>query len=294
MPSIKHIKRRIASIKGTKQIMKAMNLVAASKLQKNKQQRDAIRPMFLDIQDVMRRISRSEDSSDNVFFSERQKRDGVKTRAYVVIAGDRGLCGGYNINLAKFAIKYMRRKSGKDADPEVIIASGVRGRDYLRRRGKKIDHSFHGPTEAGSFDVAKQLADLLTGMFLNGEIDEAYVIYTTFKTVLTHVPYAEKILPIPMKSEGDGEARESTVMLFDPDLRAFLEEAVPLYLNTVIYGALVEAGVCEEASRMTSMDAAANNATEIIDDLSIVYNRTRQGIITQEITEIVSGANALK
>jgi len=285
MPSIKHIKRRITSIKSTKQIMKAMNMVAASKLQKAKQRMDAVRPMFGDIQKVMDSVKAHEGAEDSMYFQERS----VKGVAYIVITSDRGLCGGYNVNLCKAALEAMKNNAGKK---EVIITVGNKGLEYLRRRGKDVLYKFEGPTENTTYEDAELYGGMLYSMFMLGNIDEAYVVYTGFKTVLSHEPKAVRIIPIGSDDRDSGGSKR--LMIYDPDIKGFLDYAVPLYLNTFVYGAMVESSVCENAARMTSMDSAANNAAEIVEDLTLVYNRTRQSIITQEITEIVSGANAIQ
>jgi len=292
MPSMKAIKRRIASIKSTKQIMKAMNLVAASKLQKAKQRLDAVRPMFGDIQSLMDTVKACEGAEKSVYLREREDEYKANRSAYVLITSDRGLCGGYNVNIAREALEFMRTHGDRD---DIIIAAGVRGLAYVRRRGKNVQHKFNAPSETGSFNDARQIGKMLCDMFINGVIDDAYVVYTKFKSVLTHVPHVAKILPIgfELDEQGSNSGYKNT-MIFDPDIEGFLKDAVPMYINTFINGAMIEATVCEWASRMTSMDAATNNAADILDKLTLVYNRTRQGIITQEITEIVSGANALK
>ena len=130
-------------------------------------------------------------------------------------------------------------------------------------------------------------------MYSDGEVDEVYIIYTHFESVLAHIPYIERLLPLRMTSQTDIGSKVLS-MSYDPDITTFIQNAVPMYLNITIYSAMMESAVCEQASRMTSMDSATRNATDIIDDLTLEYNRKRQGMITQEITEIVSGANALK
>jgi len=290
MPSMKIIKRRIASIKGTKQIMKAMNLVAAAKLQKSKQRYDAAKPMFGEIQGLMDAVRDCDGAEKSVYFGERE----VKRAAYLIITGDRGLCGGYNVNLAKEALNVIKENGGDDRKDDVIITAGARGLAYLMRRGKRAQYKYSAPTETGSFSDAREIGSLLCKMYVNGEIDEAYVVYTKFKSILAHIPTAERILPIGREPNESGSLAYKKLMIFDPDIEGFLKDAVPMYINTYINGAMIEATVCEWASRMTSMDSATNNAADILDKLTLVYNRTRQGIITQEITEIVSGANALK
>jgi F-type H+-transporting ATPase subunit gamma len=273
--------------------MKAMNLVAASKLQKAKQRLDAARPMFGEIQNIMDTVKACEGADKNVYFQERE----VKKIAYLMITSDRGLCGGYNINLSKAALEAIKSRGGDDRE-DVIITAGARGFAYVRRRGKNVQHRFDAPGETGSINDARKIGEMLCRMYLEGEIDEAYVIYTKFKSVLTHVPHVARILPIGSEEEREENTKDSMAykkrMIYDPDIDGFVNDAVPMYINTFVNGAMIEATVCEWASRMTSMDSATNNAAEILEKLTLVYNRTRQGLITQEITEIVSGANALK
>jgi F-type H+-transporting ATPase subunit gamma len=169
----------------------------------------------------------------------------------------------------------------------------LKGSEYFRRRGKNVVYKCAGASEATAFEDAESLGDRAASMYKSGEVDEVYLIYTHFESILTHSPHIEKLLPIrteTQESTGSGPVE----MSYDPDIGTFISYAVPMYLNVTIYGAMMESAVCEYASRMTSMDSATRNATDIIEDLTLDYNRKRQGLITQEITEIVSGANALK
>ncbi|MCL2162989.1 MAG: ATP synthase F1 subunit gamma [Oscillospiraceae bacterium] len=287
MPSIKMIKRRLVSVKNTQQIMKAMNLVAASKLQKNKSKLDSIRPLYenikLFIDEIRAGGSFEGDAEGSVFVEGRD----VKNIAYVILSSDRGLCGGYNINISKTALAHIEANKDKQ---EKIIAIGTKGWDYFRRRGKNIVQKSEIMSEAAIYDDAQRIGELITSMFISGEVDEVYLAYTHFESVLSHTPRVEKLLPI----EEAPESKKSGAgfVTYDPDIGAFITYAVPMYLSMYIYGAIVESAVCEQASRMTSMDAAARNASEIIEDLTLEFNRKRQGMITQEITEIVGGANA--
>ena len=284
MPSMKAIKRRIASVNSTQQIMKAMNLVAASKVQKVKTQLNTIRPLYDNIQQVMDGIKSGEGSADSVYFQQCK----AESMACLIITGDRGLCGGYNINVSKKALALVDGYEGH----EKLIVVGAKGRDYFRRRGKNVVKQYPGLSETITYEDAERIGKRLMKMYTSGEVDEVYIAYTQFKTILSHEPCVMKILPLGGDEEGGGA--QHTMMEYDPDVETFMDYAVPMYLNTVVYGALVESNVCEQASRMTSMDAATRNAEEIIDNLTLAYNRKRQGAITQEITEIVSGANAIQ
>jgi F-type H+-transporting ATPase subunit gamma len=228
-------------------------------------------------------VQSGEAAADSAYCQKRE----VKNIAYLVITGDRGLCGGYNISMCKEALAQINA----NAVSEKIIVVGSKGRDYFRRRGKNIVKEVHYASETVTYLDAEKIGKQLIDMYNDGEVDEVYIVYTHFVTVLTHEPRAIKVLPL---SEPEGEKAQHSLMTYDPDVVSFMEYAVPMYLNTIVYGAMAESIVCEQAARMTSMDSAARNAEEIIDDLTLVYNRKRQGAITQEITEIVSGANAIQ
>ena len=284
MPSMKAIKRRITSVNSTRQIMKAMDLVAAAKLQKAKERLDFVRPLYNNIKTVMDGIHAGADGLSSVYFGKRE----AKNAAYVVITSDRGLCGGYNINVAKEALAFI---NARPDTKEKIISVGAKGYEYLRRRGKNILQRFNSISEITPYEDAERMGSLLVSMYTSGEVDEIYMAYTHFKSILTHDPVIVRLLPVG----GDaGPAGENDPMAYEPDVETFMTYAIPMYLNTFIYGAMVESAVCEQASRMTSMDAATRNAEEIIDDLTLMFNRKRQGLITQEITEIVSGSKNLK
>jgi F-type H+-transporting ATPase subunit gamma len=276
---MKIIKRRIASVSNTKQIMKAMDLVATSKLQRIQIRLNAIRPLFDETKRVMGGVKDFEGKSTNIFLKSRE----VKNTAYIVITSDRGLCGGYNVNVSKAALSHML--TGKR---EKMITVGLKGWEYFNRRRKNILQRYVGVSETALFDDAERIGGLLSSLYKSGEIDEAYVAYTHFESMLSHVPRVEKILPV------GGSPTTGGIMQYEPDIDTYLEEAIPTYLSVFIHGAMVESNACEQASRMMSMDSAANNAAEIIEGLTLEYNRKRQSIITQEITEIVSGANALQ
>ena len=283
MATMKAIKKRISSVNNTKKIMKAMDLVSASKLQRAKARLDDVRPLFENIKLVMDGIKASVNAEEETAFTGERE---VRSIAYIVITSDRGLCGGYNTNVAKEALGLINTNTDKQ---EKIITVGSKGTDYFRRRGKNVVVKYPGASDVTTFENAELIGNQIASMYTSGEIDEAYLIYTHFETLLSHVPHVEKLLPIRAEVNAGG----APTMTYDPDISTFISYAVPMYLNITVYGAMMESVVCEQASRMTSMDAATRNAAEIIDDLTLDYNRKRQGLITQEITEIVSGANAL-
>jgi len=285
MSSMKAIKKRISSVNSTKKIMKAMNLVAASKLQKAKARLEDIRPMYNDVKKVMDNIKAGASDEMNVPFADDRE---VKNVLYIVLTSDRGLCGSFNATVSKEALAYVEALKDKNAK---IIAIGSKGWDYFRRRGKEIVHRYESASEASSFADAEAIGKIAADMYSSEEVDEVYIVYTHFQSVLTHIPYIERLLPLRMKPSEDYD-KSTQIMSYDPDINTFIKHAVPTYLSITIFGAMMESAVCEQASRMTSMDSATRNAEDIIDNLTLEFNRKRQSMITQEITEIVSGANA--
>lgn len=278
MSSNKAIKSRISSVSSTQQIIRAMHMVAASKLQKTQEQLTAARPIFREAKRIIDNLASCEDARDNAFVNPRK----VKNSAYVVITSNRGLCGGYNVNVAQQALGDMHGKSEK------IVAVGLKGRDFFRRRRKNIVSVCDSMSEAADYEDIEDIVAYVTNLFTSGEVDEVFVAYTQFESALSYVPKVVKVLPIdttPTSAGGD--------MLYEPSVSEYLDHAIPMYLNAFIYGAVVESSACEQAARMISMDAASNNASDIIDDLTRSFNRIRQAAITQEISEIVGGANML-
>jgi len=280
MPSMKAIKRRISSVTTTKQVMKAMDMVAAAKLQKAKAQLDASRPFVDESVRAMDEVKRFKDAYESIYFKPRE----IHNSAFVVIAGDSGLCGSYNANVLSKALSHMQGKN------ELIIAIGTRGRDFLRRQKKNIHKAFP-ISEMLTFDEARHLSAMLLMMYQTGEVDEIYVAYTKYKSALSQVPHVIKALPVGEDSE---ELSGFSRMQYELGVETYLESAVPMYLKAVIYGALIESFTSEQAARMVNMDSAVSNAGELIDDLTLLRNRKRQALITQEINEIVNGVNTLK
>lgn len=284
MPSMKMIKRRISSVTTTRQVMKAMDMVAATKLKKTRVRLDAARPLFIESQRIIESVKDCDGAADNIFVRRRGNAERKKV-AYLVITGDRGLCGSYNVNVSEKALGHMR----EDQD-EKVVAIGLKGWEFFKRRRKNVIRRYLGVSETALYEDASRIGDLIIAMYTAGEIDEAYIAYTRFESSLTYVPMIARILPIA--SDAD-EPRRSGLMRYEPDVNVFLEYAIPSYIKTLIYGALVESSTCEQAARMVSMSAASNNAEEIISDLTHTHNRMRQASITQEINEIISGANML-
>jgi len=284
MASIKVIKRRIASVTTTKKIMKAMNMVAASKLQKDKVRLEAARPFVDASRANIDNVRHCENAGDNIYFQQRD----VKNIAYLIITSDRGLCGGYNTNLAEEALRHIE-SSGKKAK---IVAVGIKGYDYFIRHGKKVLRRFDDVLETAFYEDAERIGNYLTALYSLGKADEVYMAYTEYKSALSHIPQVVKLLPLGPEAEPKNISLCD--MEYEPNVSEYLGHAIPMYISAYIYAALLESSTCEQAARMVSMDAATENATEIINKLTQTYNRRRQSAITQEISEIVGSANSIQ
>ncbi len=278
--SMKDIKLRIKSVESTMQITKAMELVASSKLRKAKERQERSRPYFTEMRNTLASI----EASTRDFSSPYQKQREIKKRCLIMIAGDRGLAGGYNSNIIKAVTEKMQ-----GGIPVCILPIGKRAVDFCVRKGIEIvTNEF---AEAGSISITDcfAISNLVTQGYLSGQFDEVSIIYTQFVSMLTQTPKAEGLLPL---KAGEGQKREDlrTLVLYEPSPEEVYDAIVPGYIAGMIYGAMCEAVASEQGARRTAMDAASKNAAEMIEDLSLRYNRARQGAITQEITEIVAGA----
>ncbi len=274
--STKEIKNRIRSMESTKQITRAMEMVASSKLRHAQTQVAASRPYFEILLDTIDGILRAGTGGESPYLAQRP----VKRTAYVVIAGDRGLAGGYNSNLLKTAWETM---AGEDA---LVLPLGKKATDFFRARNMPMltaQAETAGEVSVGDcFSMAKGLCKA----YRKGEIDRIAVVYTKFVSVLSQVPEALTLLPL---AAGETE-KVPAEMLYEPNCEEVLDAIIPEYLGGVLYGALCESRASEQAARRTAMNAATQNAEEMIDDLSLKFNQARQAAITQEITEIVAGS----
>jgi F-type H+-transporting ATPase subunit gamma len=307
---MKAIKRRRSTVKNISQITKAMNLVATSKLQRARANKTAVGMPVQATFDIVYKTVSDLDALEQPFVQPRA----VKNTAYILITSNRGLCGGYNSSVCKALAKHAAEHNKNP----LIIPIGTKGRDYFRRRGSSLLDTAP-PSETPNFAEGKAVGDRLVKMYQAGEIDEVYLVYTQFFTVLSLEPIVRQVLPISpdylRRVVGtdlrEGEKWEDLGFFPQPKVdaasRAFkqdveyesgiedvLENVVPWYLSMYIYAAMASSALCEQAARMTSMDSATKNAGDIIEKLTLMFNRQRQSIITQEITEIVSGANALQ
>ena len=278
--SMKQIKTRIKSVESTRQITKAMELVATSKLRKAKQRAENARPYHEVLLEAISGLQGSVAEAPTVFTQERE----VKKTCYVVIAGDRGLAGGYNANLFRMV---KRMTEGQEY---CVLPIGKKALEQFQRQDSEILSSFFGVTGTVGMGDCKEIACLLCEGFAKGSFDRVEVVYTRFQSMLSQVPVCENLLPISLTEEGE---KLNGSALVEGEAEELIEKIVPLYVSGILYAALCEAAASEHGARRTAMNSANKNAGEIIDSLVLKYNRARQSAITQEITEIVSGAEAL-
>ena len=283
---MRDIKRRKGSIQSTQQITKAMKLVATVKLQRAKARAEQSKYYFKCIYDTINSILAKSGTISHPYL----KAGETGKKAIIVITSNRGLAGGYNSNITKLVTRGDFKK-----DDVAIYALGRKGRDTFVRYGYDVQVEDYNIVEAPTYSDAMQLSKLLLDEFAEGKISEIYIAYTAFKNTVSHEPTLLKLLPVEMDtaSQETSEDEDNTPMNFEPDEGAALDMLIPKYVTSLIYGGLVEAVASENGARMQAMDSATSNAEEMISSLTLQYNRARQGSITQELTEIIAGANAI-
>ena len=286
MASMRDIKRRKGSIQSTQQITKAMKLVSTVKLQRAKQRAEQSKAYFNCMYETVTSMLAKSGSLNHPYLNKAES----GKKAVIVITSNRGLAGGYNSNVVKLITQGDFRK-----DELEIYAIGKKGRDALNRNGYHIMEENSEIIEEPSYVDAMAISSKLLDAYAKGEISEIYRAYTGFKNTVVHVPTLLKLLPVEASAEAETEKEpESKAMMnFEPEDDEALDMIIPKYITSLIYGGLVEAVASENGARMQAMDSATSNAEEMIDHLSLMYNRARQGSITQELTEIIAGANAI-
>jgi F-type H+-transporting ATPase subunit gamma len=279
---IKAIKTRMVSVESTKQITKAMELVASSKLRKAKERAESTEPYFDALYDTVKDIA-STTRVNNVFMKQRE----VKNRCYVVVAGDRGLAGGYNSNVLKETVNHM------DGKKETVMTIGKKAYEYFSKRDYNVAgyvEAVEGCTYADTSEISNKLMDL----YKKAEVDEVYFAYTKFKSALVQEVKLIKLLPLVFEDESSEEKKSRSKVQYLPSPGSVLNYIIPNYVTGVVYGGIIESFASEQGARRTAMESATDNANEMLSDLELSYNRARQSAVTQEITEIVGGVEALK
>lgn len=289
MASMRDIKRRKESIQSTGQITKAMKLVATVKLQRAKTRAEESKPYFEQMYDTVTSMLEKSGNISHPFLQAGEP----KKKAFIVLTSNRGLAGGYNSNIIKLITKGEFKK-----EDCVIYAVGRKGREAFERLGYEVKADYSEAINEPLYKDAQEIGRDVLNAFMNHEIGEIYLVYTVFKNTVSHIPTCMKLLPISkdeMVKEADTTA-DLTLMNYEPEDEEteVLDVIIPKYVNSLIYGALVEAVASENGARMQAMDSATSNAEDMISDLSLKYNRARQSSITQELTEIVAGASAIE
>jgi F-type H+-transporting ATPase subunit gamma len=284
LATLRDIRRRIRSVRSTAQITKTMEMVSAAKLRRAQTALESARPFDQELKKVLANLASASGDTLHPVFVHRE----VKRRALIVITSDRGLSGAFNVNLIKAAEGRLRAGGA----PISLVTLGRKGADYFRRRNASVLHSNTELGGVASWKMAEELSRDLTARFLDGEIDEVDLVFTHFKSALFRSIVIEPFLPLG-RSE-TAEAAPTLDYIFEPSPEAILEKIVPYYLAMRLYMALAESAASEHGARMVAMGSATKNANEMIQNLTLHMNRTRQATITRELVEIVAGAEALK
>jgi F-type H+-transporting ATPase subunit gamma len=288
MATLRDIRRKIGAVKKTQQITKAMNMVSAAKLRGAQQRMEGFRPYAKAFALMLGNLAGRVEPEIHPFF---QKAPEVKKVGLVLMTADRGLCGGFNVNLINTAVKFIRQQEAEGHEV-VLTCVGRKGRDFFRRRKRAI-RAFYVDVW-GKFDFANAVvvAREVMSDFLAGEVQEVFLIYANFVNLAIQRPQLVQLLPI--QQEEAAEAAPSTEYLFEPPVEQFLEYLLPKYINVRVYHGFLENSASEHAARMTAMDNASSNCKEMITQLTLVMNKARQAAITKELMDIVGGAEALK
>lgn len=286
MASMRDIKRRKASIQSTGQITKAMKLVSTVKLQKSRNKAESSKPYFDLMYSTIAAMLEKSGTIDHKYL----RAGDSKKKAVIVITSNRGLAGGYNSNI----VKLVAGSEDLPAEDTKVYAIGRKGIEGLSRRGYEIAADYSAVIDEPQYQDASDLTKELLEAFGRNEIGEIYLAYTSFKNTAVHIPKLIKLLPFTMEAGSREEApKAQALMNYEPNAEEVLDMVIPKYMSSLIYGALLEAVASENGARMTAMDSATKNADEMLEKLELQYNRARQGAITQELTEIIAGANAI-
>ena len=284
MASMRDIKRRKTSISSTQQIKKAMKLVSTVKLQKAKNKAEETTPYFRYMYQTVCSMLAKAGNIDHPYLRE----SASDKKGIIVITSNRGLAGGYNSNI-------VRLITGSDIPVEDarIYTVGRKGQEALARKGYAMETDYSDVMEAPTYEDAQAISREVLEAYAAGEIGEIYLAYTHFKNTVSHEPTLLRLLPVQVNEEDLTTENTDLLMNFEPNEEEALDMIIPKYITSLIYGALVEAVASENGARMQAMDSATSNAEDMINDLSLKYNRARQGSITQELTEIIAGAEAI-
>jgi F-type H+-transporting ATPase subunit gamma len=287
--NLKIIRSRIATVKNTQKITRAMKLVAAARLRRAQENIVRMRPYALQTLRMLSSLAARVEESDDVhpLLARREQ----KNVLLIVLSSDRGLAGSFNVNVGKAAHRYHQELTAL-AQTVTVGAIGRKGRDYLRRRNVPSKHTFSNIYDGLNYDKAGSIGAVVVSEYASHALDACYLVYNEFKSAITQRVVIEQLLPIKPLELPAGET--AVDYIYEPDQRTILERLLPLYVNVEIYRALLESVASEHGARMTAMDNATRNAKEMIERLTLQANRARQAAITTELMEIIGGAEALK
>lgn len=287
MASSREIRQRIKSVKNIQHITKAMKMVAAARLRRAQERAESSKPFAEKIREMLANVAASSAELVHPLLEARE----VKNVGYYVVGADKGLAGAYNSNVVKLAVAEFSKRENVH-----IFTIGRKIKDYFARRNYEIVESFEGFSEKPEYFNAVAVAKSMVQKYISGELDEINVVYTQFQSAISNKPVVVKVLPVepPQKDTAEETEKVKAEYLFEPPPVDTLKLLVPRYLETVLYAAFMQSSASELGSRMAAMTSATDNSSEIIDNLTLYYNKIRQAGITREITEIVGGAEALK
>jgi len=289
MPTLRDIQRRIRSVQSTQKITRAMKLVAAAKLRRAQERILAARPYAGKMSELLGNLVSAASGSDETQHPLLEQREGPR-RQIVIITADKGLAGAFNSNVIRRALEFVRQSNTAEV---TLVVVGRKARDFYRRRPWTIKRDMIGFWDRLAYTHAAELADYFMQQYLDGEVDEVHLVYNEFRSVAVQRPVRVQLLPIPRKAEGEADTA-AVDYLYEPNPKAILDELLPRHVRTQVFRALMESLAGEYGARMTAMEAATKNAKEMIDVLTIQFNKARQEKITKELLDIVGGAEALK
>lgn len=292
MPSLKDIRNRISSVRKTKQITSAMKLVASVKMKRATERALAARPYRDQLDAVLKRVAAA--AGDDVDEPLLKSRETVRKILVVVLTSDRGLCGPFNNTLLRNTWDWIALRKGKGIEVDLRVY-GRKGQVFFRRMRQPVVDQISDYGRIDKMDLVRPLTGAMVGGFVDGDYDEVYLVYNRFVSALVQKPTYDRVLPLSVSADSTESAPNEmgTEYRYEPNAAEILNTLLPLYLQTLVLGAFLETEAGEFAARMTAMDNATRNASDLIDRLTLEYNRARQAAITKEIIEIVSGAAAL-
>ena len=288
MAGAKEIRNKIGSVKNTQKITSAMEMVAASKMRRAQERMSASRPYAETMRKVIGHIAQGNLEYKHPYLIERE----VKRVGYIVVSTDRGLCGGLNINLFKAALNDMKQWSAKGAKVDLALI-GSKASNFFERHGAKVKAHVSGLGDNPSVNDLIGSVKVMLKAYDNGEIDKLYLVYNKFVNTMVQQPRVDQLLPLPVTEDSKLAKKHHWDYLYEPDPKQLLDTLLIRYVESQVYQGVVENLASEQAARMVAMQAATDNAGNLINDLQLVYNKARQASITQELTEIVSGAAAV-